>query len=242
MSGAGIVELPERIAGTGDILLLCDHASNRVPDWVDLGIDHALLDRHIAVDIGSAPLTRALAASLGAPAILATVSRLVIDCNREPHHGGLVPSRSDGHTIFGNVDADPAERIARVFDPYHAAIDRQIAAQRPTMIVAVHSFTPHLETAAGEQRPWSIGILSNRDRRAADIVIARLAAQGFDVGDNEPYSGQVLNATLNRHAEARGIASLSLEIRNDQIADTAGVDRWRAILAPILIKARNGLA
>lgn len=45
----------------GDILLLCDHASNLVPTDLDLGIDAALLDLHIAVDIGAGPLTRNLA-------------------------------------------------------------------------------------------------------------------------------------------------------------------------------------
>jgi hypothetical protein len=122
------------IIGGGDpgVLLLCDHASNRVPDDIDLGIDPALLDRHIAIDIGAAPLTRALASALDAPAILATVSRLVIDLNREIGHGGLIPERSDGHTIFGNVDLDPAERIARFHRPYHATIEAEIDRSRST--------------------------------------------------------------------------------------------------------------
>ncbi len=231
------------VIGGGDpgILFLCDHASNHVPDDIDLGIDPALLDKHVAIDIGAAPLTRALAAALDAPAILATVSRLVIDLNREVGHGGLVPERSDGHTIFGNVDLDPAARIARFHRPYHATIKAEIDRWRPILIVAVHSFTPALETG-GEARPWEIGILSNRDRRAADIAVPLLADQGFTVGDNQPYSGQVLNATLNRHAEARGIASFTLEIRNDQIADGVGVARWAEILAPVIAIVRNRLA
>ncbi len=231
------------VIGGGDpgILLLCDHASSHVPDDVDLGIDPALFGKHIAVDIGAAPLTRALAAALDAPAILATVSRLVIDLNREVGHGGLVPERSDGHTIFGNVDLDPAARIARFYRPYHATIEAEIDRWRPIVIVAVHSFTPALETG-GEARPWDVGILSNHDRRAADIALPLLAAQGFTVGDNQPYSGQVLNATLNRHAEGNGIASLSLEIRNDQIGDPAGVARWSEILAPVIATVRNRLA
>lgn len=232
----------ELIAG-GDrtILFLCDHASGHVPDDIDLGVDPALLDKHIAVDIGAGELTRALAATLDAPAILATVSRLVIDLNREIGHGGLVPERSDGHTIFGNVDLDPAPRIARFHRPYHARIEAEVDRNRPVLIVAVHSFTPTLETG-GAPRPWEVGILSNRDRRAADIMIPLLADHGFTVGDNQPYSGQVLNATLDRHAEARGIASLSLEIRNDQIDDGAGVSRWAGILSPVIATVRNRLA
>lgn len=231
------------IIGGGDpgVLLLCDHASNHVPDDIDLGIDPALLDRHIAIDIGAAPLTRALASALDAPAILATVSRLVIDLNREVGHGGLIPERSDGHTIFGNVDLDPADRIARFHRPYHATIEAEIDRWRPTLIVAVHSFTPALETG-GADRPWEVGVLSNRDRRAADIILSLLMKQGFAVGDNQPYSGELLNATLDRHAEGNGIPSFSLEIRNDRIGDDGGVARWAEILAPIIATVRNRLA
>ncbi|VXC94784.1 N-formylglutamate amidohydrolase [Sphingomonas sp. AX6] len=232
------------VIGGGDprVLLLCDHASNHVPDDIDLVIDAALLEKHIAVDIGAAPLTRALAAVLHAPAILATVSRLVIDLNRAVGQGGLIPERSDGHTIFGNVDLDPAHRIARFHRAYHATIEAEIDRFRPELIVAVHSFTPVLETGAGAARPWEVGILSNRDRRAADLILAALRDTGLSVGDNQPYSGEVLNATLDRHAEGNGIASFSLEIRNDQIADDAGVARWAEILAPIIEMMRNRLA
>ena len=37
-------------------MLICDHASNDVPEGVDLGIPAALLDKHIAIDIGAAPV------------------------------------------------------------------------------------------------------------------------------------------------------------------------------------------
>ena len=51
-----------------------------------------------------------------------------------------------------------------------------------------------------------------------------------------------LNATLNRHGEARGLPYLAIEVRNDLIADAAGVARWTDILAPILIETRNRVA
>src|SRR3546814_3177944 len=77
---------PTILDGDADILLLCDHASNVVPEGITLGIAPELLDLHIAIDLGAEPLTRALAERLDAPAILATVSRLVIDLPREPDH------------------------------------------------------------------------------------------------------------------------------------------------------------
>src|SRR3546814_6065931 len=41
-------------ARAGGILLIADHASNFVPEDMNLGIDPALLSNHIAIDIGVA--------------------------------------------------------------------------------------------------------------------------------------------------------------------------------------------
>ncbi|MET3709752.1 putative N-formylglutamate amidohydrolase [Sphingomonas trueperi] len=227
--------------GAQDVLLLCDHASNAVPPDIDLGIDPALLDLHIGIDIGAADVTRALAARLDAPAILATVSRLVIDLHREPDHIGLIPHRSDGHAIPGNETADRAARIARFHAPYHRVLRDQVRRQRPALILSIHSFTPCLEHG-GTPRPWEIGILYNRDTRAARPTLEWLRAQGCVTGDNEPYSGRLVNTTLNRHAEARGIPSIAIEIRNDLIRDTAGVQRWAEHLQQLTLFLRNTLA
>ena len=234
---------PVILPGASDgILLICDHASNAVPEGVDLGIGADLFDKHIAIDIGAAPLTEALAARLGAPAILATVSRLVIDLHRQPDHASLIPATSDGHVIPGNIDADRTDRVARFHAPYHRVLAALVRAERPTLLASIHSFTPELESGGAGARPWHAGILYNRDRRAADLAVAMLRAAGIETGDNEPYSGRVLNATLNRHGEANGIPSLAIEIRNDLIGDATGVARWTDILAPILTKISNSLA
>lgn len=225
----------------GGVLFICDHASNAVPADIDLGIDPALLDKHIAIDIGAGPVTEALAAQLHAPALLATVSRLVIDLHRQPDHPGLMPQVTDGHVIPGNLGGDRAARIARFHGPYHRALEAAIRETRPTLLASIHSFTPCLEQG-GAARPWEIGILYNRDRRAADLAIALFRQAGISTGDNEPYSGRLLNATLNRHGEANGIPSIAIEIRNDLIRDKAGVARWSDILAPILETIRNSLA
>lgn len=214
------------------LLLLCDHASALVPDDIDLGIDPALLDLHIAIDIGAADVTRALAARLDAPAILGTISRLVIDLHREPDHPGLIPQTSDGHEIPGNAHIKSEERLRRFHIPYHATIEQWIAARRPEYILSIHSFTPKLEQG-GIDRPWEIGILYNEDARIARPAIEWLRDRGLIVGDNEPYSGKALNATLNRHAEANDIPSFAVEIRNDLIRDAAGVGRWTGIIGEL---------
>ena len=80
-------------------LVTCDHATNRVPDWVaggDLGIAAEDMARHIAYDVGAAGLTRALADRLEAPAILSDFSRLVIDPNRGEDDPTLLMRLYDG--------------------------------------------------------------------------------------------------------------------------------------------------
>jgi predicted N-formylglutamate amidohydrolase len=225
---------PLVIAGDAPILLVADHASNAVPPDIELGIDPRLLDEHVAVDIGTAALTRTLAAELRAGAVIAGVSRLVIDLNREPEAPGLVPAASDGHVIPGNAgltEDERRQRIARFHMPYHDAIASRIDAAPPRLVVAMHSFTPRLATRPEEARPWPVGILYNADARAAAPAIAALRARGLSVGDNEPYSGRVLNYTMNRHAEARRLPYINVEVRQDELATAEDVARWRNILA-----------
>jgi predicted N-formylglutamate amidohydrolase len=222
--------------GKGGILIVADHASARVPVDIDLGISADILTRHVAVDIGVAPLAAALCARMDCAAILGGVSRLVCDCNREEDALGLIPQASDGIAIPGN-DLDESGRAARVerfFRPYHAAVAAAIDSSEPALLVSLHSFTPRLETRPDEIRPWQIGILYNEDGRAARIAIPLLEQAGIVTGDNQPYSGRVLNATMNRHAEAAGIAYLGIEVRQDLIGDPQGVAAWADRLAPVI--------
>lgn len=219
------------------ILLVADHASDAVPPGIDLGIDAAVMRTHIAVDIGVAPLTTALAGRLGATAVLGEVSRLVIDLNREPESLGLVPAHSDGIVIPGNHGLEPHGRDARIaafHQPYHERLSALIEAAPPALIVSVHSFTPAL-SSRDEPRPWPIGILYNEDDRAARTALPLLRAAGLDAGDNQPYSGRDLNYTMNRHAEARGLPYLGIEVRQDGLADATGVERWAGVLAPVIM-------
>jgi predicted N-formylglutamate amidohydrolase len=219
------------------LLLIADHASNHVPADIALGIPDSLLSEHVAIDIGVDPLGRALCARLGMPGILGGVSRLVADLNREEDRATLIPLHSDGHVISGNAALDEsgrADRIDRFWRPYHAHIAEVIIENRPKMLISLHSFTPQLREDPHRQRPWQVGVLYNADERAARIVIPLLEGQGVVTGDNLPYSGKVLNATMNAHGEGNGIAYLGLEVRQDLIETSQGVERWAELLAPVI--------
>jgi predicted N-formylglutamate amidohydrolase len=239
------MRLPEILPGTADMLLVADHASADVPPGIDLGVPAGLMADHVAVDIGTDALTRRLSRALSAPAIIATVSRLVVDLNRDASELGAVPASSDGHMIPGNWNL-PAEeralRIAAIHAPYHDAIAAEIARVRPALIVSIHSFTPQLATRPDEQRPWPIGILYNNDDRAARLGLVALAARGLHVGDNQPYSGRDLNYTMDRHAEGLRIPYLGIEVRNDGLRTKEGVARWTHILADCIAGVRRNLS
>jgi len=225
------------------LLLTADHASAHVPDGIDLQVPADLMRRHVAVDIGVEPLARALCADLGCPGLLGGTSRLVIDLNREEDVPGLIPLVSDGHLIPGNADAamgaERARRIERYWRPYQDRIARAVRERRPTLLLSLHSFTPRLRD--GEARPWEVGILYNRDERAPRLALPRLEAAGVVTGDNQPYSGRRLNATMNRHGEANDLPYLGIEVRQDLIGDAAGVARWAAVLAPVIAAVRDAL-
>lgn len=215
----------------GGILVVSDHASNHVPRDIHLGVAPPLLEEHMAIDIGVAGVGAQLAARPGFAAFHCAVSRLVCDVNREEDAPGAVPAASDGHAIPGNMldEAGHEARIARFHRPYHAALADLLERVRPALILSVHSFTPRLATST-EPRPWHVGVLYNEDDRAARIAVPLLEAEGLIVGDQQPYSGRLLNYTMNRHAEAEGRPYLGVEIRQDGIADAAGQARWADIL------------
>jgi len=216
----------------GGIVLVADHASNWVPHDIELGIDPALMHEHIALDIGVEGVAQRMARDSGIPAHLATVSRLVCDLHREEDNPAVVPQSSDGHPIPGNVGADVERRLERFHRPYHAALATWLARVEPALIISLHSFTPALRSGPAP-RPWEVALLYNADDRAALHAIRLFGEQELTVGDNEPYSGKKLNATMNRHAEAHGRPYLAIEVRQDQIGTEAGQARWAGLIADV---------
>lgn len=245
-----VVHRPE---GASPFFLTCDHGGRLIPRRLgDLGLPGFERERHIAWDIGAAGLARQLSARLDATLVRQVYSRLVADCNRPPEAPDFVAPKSELTEIPGNRGLLPAEIAARreeVWRPYHgriaALLDRRQAAGRPTLLIAVHSFTPVYK---GQARPWHVGLLYNRDGRMAAAIrpllqAARVPAGGAHpetgrplvVGDNEPYRlSEATDYTAPVHGEKRGLVSLEIEIRQDLIAAPEGQAAWAALLDPML--------
>lgn len=222
------------------VLILADHAGRAIPpEYGALGLPPSVFERHIAYDIGAAGVTRRLAQALGAPALMANFSRLLIDPNRGLDDPTLVMRLSDGAIVPGNARIDAAEisrRIEAWWKPYQDAVAAEIAAmsrQGPLpVLVSIHTFTPHWK---GVPRPWQVGILWDKDARLAEPLLAALAAEpDLIVGDNEPYDGALHGDTMFRHGTANGLAHALVEIRQDLVADENGQRDWAERLARIL--------
>lgn len=227
------------------LLFVCEHAGHTVPAALaGLGIAEADLLDHIGWDIGADAVTRRFAAIFGAPAVVATYSRLVIDANRPLAHPGSIPAESDGRRIPANEGLDAAARRTRqeaCFWPFHRAVAAQrrrlCAAQAggpPPVLVFVHSFTPAM--ADGSPRPWEVGILYDRDERLAVPLLHVLRQTlGEALGDNQPYTGRGgTGFSAQVHAAETGLPHIMLEFRNDLIRQPAGVNLWAARLATAL--------
>ncbi|MDH3234380.1 MAG: N-formylglutamate amidohydrolase [Alphaproteobacteria bacterium] len=227
--------------GAAPFLLLCDHASERVPAALEhLGLDEPVIRRHIGWDIGAAEVSRRLSHRFDAPLVLSGYSRLVIDCNRELDDPTSIPEISDGVIISGNRSLHPRAieaRQAQIFHPYHnavrAALKRFADRGHAPGIISMHSFTPVFR---GDERPWHIGVLWNKDPRIPKPFIANLQADSdIAVGDNEPYSGvDQYGYSISNHAEAHGFPHVLIEIRQDLIDTHHGAAAWSERIARTL--------
>ena len=226
--------------GQSPFLFTADHAGRYLPKCLgNLGVAESELGRHIAWDIGIAEVSRLVAAHFRAFLILQPYSRLVIDCNRPPEVESSIATLSEHTEIPGNVGLKPEQRRERrtaIFDPYHARIEAELArrkhAGQPSVVIAMHSFTPRYKS---NDRIWQAGVLYNRDSRLALRLRDVLIGEGLVVGDNEPYFvSDESDYGIPRYGEQRGNVHVELEIRQDLISDPAGQRRWSEILCRAL--------
>jgi predicted N-formylglutamate amidohydrolase len=235
-----------RSEGRSNFVIVVDHASARIPQRLgSLGLPTAELQRHIAWDIGALEVASRMAEALDAHVIAQNYSRLVIDCNRDPKVKTSIPIISESSEIPGNLHLGEAQILARrseIFEPYHRRIsellDARLAAGRPTILVAQHSMT---NIYNGVRREMHAAILYNRDRRFAGLMLQMLRRDAaLIIGDNEPYFvSDATDYTIPRHAEARALPHVEIEIRQDLIGDAAGQHEWAARISKALQEAEG---
>jgi len=227
--------------GNGHILLVCEHAANRIPAALDnLGLDEATRLSHIAWDPGALAVAQEISYLLDARLVASTVSRLVYDCNRPPEAPGAMPGRSEVFDIPGNQnlsDTEKAARVATVYEPFRTLLADTIASfPAPPVLVTIHSFTPVYQ---GKKRDVEIGILHDSDTRLADAML-ELAPKHTEMNTrrNDPYGPEDgVTHTLKLHALPNGLLNVMIEVRNDLIATAEQQKSVGKMLAELIADA-----
>ncbi len=233
-------------SGTSAHVLICEHASNRVPKALaSLGLSSADLQRHIAWDIGAAATAQIMSRLLDAPLIVQNYSRLVYDCNRSLENESAIPALSEVFEVPGNRNLTPAARLARqqeIARPFHLAIadflDARAAQGRKSILTSVHSFTPVYN---GKPRTLDVGFLFDRDPSLANFLLKAFPTEKARL--NEPYGPKDgVIYLMNKHAAPRGLKHVMIEIRNDLISEHTGQNAWANYLTVPLAQAAIKLA
>lgn len=237
----GMAVTVENAAGTSPALLVCEHASLKLPASLGtLGLSTEARTAHIAWDPGALAIARHLSARFDATLVFQNFSRLVYDCNRPPESPDAMPVTSEVYAIPGNRNIDAAERQARIdeiYRPWQRTLTETIAARkaagRETVIVTIHTFTPVYK---GAQRSVEIGILHDCDARLADAVLAKAGRQqSYRVERNKPYGPEDgVTHTLREHGLANGLLNVMIEVRNDLVKEDAGQEVVAGFLAELI--------
>ncbi len=233
------------------IVITCEHASFTLPPGLRArGVEQRrILASHWGWDIGAWSVAANLARRLRATALGGAMSRLVVDLNRAAGDPSLVRTHADGVRLSWNVAVPPGalERRLRAWHvPYHVAIDDQIQRRlvrgvRP-LLFAVHSFTGIYE---GRTRDFDIGVLFDRSKEEAQLLMRGLRHEGLRVRANQPYSGRAgMMYAIHRHGAHHGLPCLELEMHQDLLAHATAPRRIGEVVARALraLIVRRGAA
>ena len=217
------------------LLVSCEHGGNGVPpEYAPLFAEaRRVLESHRGMDFGARYVALAFGARLGVTPAIGTVTRLVVDLNRSPHH----------RTVFSEYTRGLSrEQKSAVLDahyrPYRTAVEglveRTVRSGAFALHVSAHSFTPELH---GKVRNCDVGLLydprSESERRFIEAWHAALAvhAPALRVRRNYPYRGvsDSLVTHLRRLHGQRTYAGVELEVNQKHV----GTPGWHALVATL---------
>jgi predicted N-formylglutamate amidohydrolase len=209
------------------LVVTCEHGGARVPRrYASIFRDHReVLRSHRGWDPGALLVARSLARALGAPNVASEVSRLLVDLNRSETHPRLFsewtrPLHELDREAVLDVHYRPHRRAVR------AAIEKVAATKRAVIHLAIHSFTPELDTT---RRTMDVGLLYDPSRALErrlcvqwKAAVERLDPQS-SVRRNAPYRGvsDGLTRALRREWPSDRYAGVELELNQESVR------RWR---------------
>jgi predicted N-formylglutamate amidohydrolase len=167
---------------------------------------------------------------LHVPLHLSTVTRLLVELNRSPHHRGLFS------VVSKQLSSEERRRaLTAHYQPYRQAVVQTIEAMMRSggrvLHVSVHTFTPVLD---GQVRAVDVGLLYDPRRALEKRLCLRwrqaieAAAPELRVQMNQPYRGTAdgLTTNLRRRWPDRLYAGVELEVNQRFVADAG---HWRRL-------------
>jgi formiminoglutamase len=193
------------------------------------------------------------ARDLGATTVATTISRSVIDCNRDPSGASLYPGAAttelvptttfDGEPLYAGAVPDEAEITGRrmaYFDPYHTALSAEIARLRrihPRVVVYdAHSIRSRIARLfAGALPQFNIG--TNGGRTCAPALESAIADVCAASGLGHVVNGRFKGGWTTRHygRPETGVHAVQMELAlRGYVAEPDRVDptNWPAPLDP----------
>ncbi len=175
------------------IIISCEHAVNTIPENYQSLFRHQLtiLDSHRAIDHGAIEIAKHFSQVLNCPLFEATVSRLLIDCNRTLTHRNCFSE-------FTRELSNDAKQIIieHYYRPYRQAVETviqdNIKKGLQVIHLSIHSFTPVMNNI---KRNTEIGLLYDPSRLSEKQLAAqwRMAILNEDtqyrIRLNYPYRG-----------------------------------------------------
>jgi predicted N-formylglutamate amidohydrolase len=232
---------------TGEAFVItCEHGGNRIPArYLPLfRRRRTLLDSHRGYDPGALVMARTLASAFGAPLVISTVSRLLIDLNRSIGHARLFSE------VTRNLPADARSQIVeRYYRPHRVQVEglvtQAVSCGRRVTHISSHSFTPVLN---GIVRGADVGLLYDPARHRETTLCAcwkaALAATEprLRVRRNYPYAGKGdgLTAHLRRTFPPESYVGVELEVNQRLVF--AGGHSWTALRRALIDSLRAAVA
>ncbi len=227
----------------GPLLLSMPHGGTTIPDW----LAPRLSANGTAIDDTDWWIDKLydFAASLDATVLRTTLSRYVIDVNRDPSGASLYPGQAttelcpvtdfDGIPLYKDGEApgeaEIADRRVRYFAPYHAALEAELARLKSIHGYAllfdchsIRSVVPRL--FEGRLPVFNIGTNSGAacdDGIAAAVVTACAAHPDFDYALNGRFKGGWITRRYGKPAD--GVHAVQLELA--QLAYMEEARPWR---------------
>lgn len=215
--------------GNAPLILSFPHTGTFIPPEIEQGLVSPWLARK-DTDWGVDRLYD-FAAALDASLIRTAVSRTVIDVNRDPLGISLYPGQAttalcptmtfDGEALYREGSAPGAEEIARrrtmFFDPYHAALGREIARLRAmhhrVVLYDAHAIRSVIPRLFGGTLP-NLNIGTDGGRTASEELVRAIESHCDRTNFSFVTNGRFRGGWTTRHYgdPARGVHAVQMEI------------------------------